>query len=76
MSDILRDLAKRGTKILTDTKTRRETPAKTTALPTPSVKEPDDIHSVAVRRVVKEKPNKKVILEFFQEIIDMEEAKL
>ena len=76
MGDILTDLAKRGYKILLDTKAPRQTTVKTKALPAPTVKESDDLHSVAVRRFVKEKPAKKHLLEFFQQVIEMEEKKL
>lgn len=76
MSSVITDLAKRGCKILTDTKTPRQQVAKAKEIPH---KEPDqilDIHQAAVKRFIKDKPHKKHILEFFEKVIEAEEKKL
>jgi len=77
MSDQLKDLAKRGMKILQDTKTARTSLPKAKAIPDKAA--PDqilDIHQAAVRKFIKDKPNKKHLLEFFDKVIEAEEKLL
>jgi hypothetical protein len=77
MSDVIRDLAKKGCKILTDTKTPRQNLAKAKAIPDKAAPEPIlDIHQAAVKRFIKDKPHKKHILEFFDKVITAEEKLL
>lgn len=77
MSDVLKDLSAKGCKILTDTKSPRNAVPKAKELPHKAASAPDmDIHDVAVKRFIKDKPHKKHLLEFFEKIIDMEEKKL
>jgi len=76
MSDILKDLASKGCKILQDTKTPRQTAPKAKSLPEKVAEPVLDIHQSAVKRFIKDKPHKKHILEFFEKIIEMEEKKL
>jgi hypothetical protein len=77
MSDILKDLAKRGTKILLDTKTPRQSKENPAAkkLPQP-VEKPRDIHQSFIHKSVSDKPKKQVLLDFFQEVIEVEEKAL
>ena len=77
MSEVLKDLAKRGAKILLDTKSPRQSKENPAAkkLPQP-VEKPKDIHEAFVRKCVADKPKKQVLLDFFQEVIDVEEKKL
>jgi hypothetical protein len=77
MSDILGDLAKRGTKILLDTKQPKqvkENPA-SRKIPQPS-QAPKDIHESFIRKMTADRPKKQVLLDFFQEVIEAEEKKL
>ena len=79
MSDgLLGDMRKRGIAILQDCKTQRKEMPKVKSLPEKLAppKEPTDIHEAAVRKFIKDKPNKKHLLEFFNKVIEMEEAKL
>lgn len=76
MSDLLKDLAKKGTKILTDTKTPRQALAKTKSLPEPKSDQILDLHQAAVKRFIKDKPHKKHILDFFEKVIEAEEKLL
>lgn len=76
MSDLLKDLAKKGCKILQDTKTLRQDTPKTKALPEKAAPQELDPHQAAVRRIIKEKPSKKHLLEFFEKVIEAEERKL
>ena len=76
MSDILKDLAKKGCKILTDTKTPRQTLAKAKALPEPKSDQILDLHQAAVKKFVKDKPHKKHLLDFFEKVIEAEEKLL
>ena len=74
--DILADLAKTGRKILTDTKSPKNTLH--TAKPV-KVKEPQqitDIHDAFVKRCIKDKPKKQDLVEFFQRVCEAEEKKL
>jgi hypothetical protein len=77
MSDYLKDLASKGCRILTDTKLPKQSIGKTKAVenkaaPVP----PKDIHEATVKRCIKEKPHKKHLIEFFESVIEQEEAKL
>jgi hypothetical protein len=76
MSDHLKDLAKRGLKILQDTKTAKQSLPKSKAIPDKSSDQILDIHQAAVRKFVKDKPNKKHLLEFFEKVIEAEEKLL
>jgi hypothetical protein len=76
MSDLLRDLAKKGCKILTDTKTPRKDTPKGKEIPQKAAPQELDVHQAAVKRFCKEKPGKKHLIEFFEKIIDVEENKL
>jgi len=77
MSAVLEDLAKKGCKILTDTKTARQNLPKAKALPEKAAPEPIlDLHQAAVKRFIKDKPHKKHILEFFEKVITAEEKLL
>lgn len=76
MSDLLKDLAKKGCKILSDTKTPRQSVAKGKDIPH---KEPEpilDIHQAAVKRFIKDKPHKKHLIDFFEKVIEAEEKLL
>jgi hypothetical protein len=76
MSDILKDLAKRGARILTDTKTPRQTLAKGKAIPHKDPEQILDLHQAAVKKFVKDKPHKKHLLDFFEKVIEAEEKLL
>lgn len=65
-----------GKKILTDTKTPRKSEPKTKKLPAPTPDEPSDPHERFIKKCVRDKPSKKVLLEFFEDTIKSEEAKL
>jgi hypothetical protein len=75
--DILRDLHATGRKILTDTKSPKNTsnvakPVKVKAAPEPV----QDIHQAFVKRAIKDKPPKKDVVEFFKTVCELEEKKL
>lgn len=77
MSDTLKDMNRMGIKILQDTKTSKKEMAKSKSLPDKLNPKPaGTIHDMAVSKFIKDKPNKKHILEFFEKIIEIEEAKL
>ena len=77
MSDKLRDIQSMGLKILQDTKTSKKQIPKAQSLPDRLNPKPQgSIHDMAVAKFIKEKPQKKHILEFFEKVIEMEEAKL
>ena len=76
MSDLLKDLASKGTKILTDTKTPRQALAKGKAIPHKESEQVLDLHQAAVKRFVKDKPHKKHLIEFFEKVIEAEEKLL
>ena len=79
MSDnLLADMRKRGIAILQDCKAARKEKPKTKSLPekVAGLHQPVDIHDAAVKKFIKDKPHKKHILEFFEKIIEIEEAKL
>jgi hypothetical protein len=73
--NVLDDLAKRGAKILLDTKTPKHQQVKKQALPVPMTDNRDP-HTKFVEKVIKEKPKKQVLLEFFETTIQTEEANL
>jgi len=75
MNSVLDDLAKRGAKILANTKTPKQQQPKKQALPAPMTDNRSP-HEKFIEKVIKEKPKKQVLLEFFQTTIDQEEAKL
>jgi hypothetical protein len=75
--DILKDLAQSGRKILTDTKSPKNTvgvgkPVKAKAASEPIL----DIHAAFVKRAIKDKPKKQELVEFFQRVCEAEERKL
>lgn len=73
----LHDAAKLGIKILQDCKTPRRGVPDSKKIAEKAVPEPIlDIHQAAVKRFIKDKPNKKHLLEFFEKVIDAEEKKL
>lgn len=77
MSEVLQDLAKRGAKILLDTKAPRQSKENPAARKLPQPMEmPKDIHETFVRKAIADRPKKQVFLDFFQEVIEMEEKKL
>jgi hypothetical protein len=76
MSDLLKDLAAKGCKILTDTKTPRQGLAKAKAIPQKAAEQVLDLHQAAVKRFVKDKPHKKHLIEFFEKVIEAEERLL
>ena len=76
MSDLLKDLAHKGCKILQDTKTLRKDIPKSKEIFQKVAPQELDIHQSAVRRFIKDKPHKKHLLEFFEKIIEAEEKKL
>lgn len=76
MSDILTELAKKGCKILTDTKTPKETNVKAKEIP---YKEPEQVltaNQALVKKFIKEKPHKKHLIDFFEKVIEAEEKLL
>jgi hypothetical protein len=77
--DILKDLAQTGRKIITDTKTPKNT-APVGKKVASKVAEPEaqilNIHQAFVKRAIKDKPSKKEIVEFFQRVCEAEEKKL
>jgi hypothetical protein len=77
MSDTLKDMNRMGIKILQDTKTTKKEMTKSKSLPDKLNPKPaGSIHDMAVAKFIKDKPSKKHILEFFEKIIEIEEAKL
>jgi hypothetical protein len=76
MSDYFKDLAKKGCKILTDTKTPRQSVAKAKSIPHKESEQILDVHQAAVKRFVKDKPHKKHLIEFFEKVIEAEEKLL
>jgi len=75
MSSILDDLAKRGAKILLDTKTPKQEKQKKQSLPVPMTDNRDP-HEKFIEKVIKEKPKKQILLEFFEDTIQRAEANL
>lgn len=76
--DILKDLAKSGRKILTDTKSPKNTASVGKKVPE-KVAATDqilDIHQAFVKRAIKDKPSKKEMVEFFQRVCEAEERNL
>ena len=65
-----------GRKIILDTKAKKTTTAKVKKLPEPKEEAPLDCHSSFCKRVINEKPKHKYLVEFFEEQIQKEEAKL
>jgi hypothetical protein len=77
MSDTLKDMNKMGIKILQDTKTSKKEMTNAKSLPDKLNPKPEgSIHDMAIKKFIKDKPNKKHILEFFEKIIEIEETKL
>lgn len=77
MSDYLRDLSTKGCKILTDTKTPRQSLPKGKPVQVkPETPQILDMHQAAVKRFIKDKPHKKHLLEFFERVIEAEEKNL
>jgi hypothetical protein len=65
-----------GRKIILDTKAKKTTSAAVKKMPAPKQEGPSDPHTSFVKHVVQEKPKPKYLLEFFEEEIKREEAKL
>ena len=76
MGDYFKDLAKRGCKILQDTKTPKQNLAKAKSIPHKEPEQILDLHQSAVKRFIKDKPHKKHIIEFFEKVIEAEEKLL
>ena len=76
MSDLLKELAKKGCKILSDTKTPRQNLPKAKAIPHKDAEQILDLHQASVKRFIKDKPHKKHLIEFFERVIEAEEKKL
>ena len=76
--DVLNDLARRGCKILIDTKAKKSTTEGITKPLSvkPTAEKPLTIHQSFVAKVIKEKPAKKFVVDFFKEVIEAEERKL
>jgi len=75
--DILKDLHAAGKKILTDTKSPKNTLNVAKPVKVKPTSEPIlDIHQAFVKRVIKDKPHKKDLVEFFERVIEAEEKKL
>lgn len=73
---ILDDLAKRGAKILLDTKTPKNAQPAKKGLPATPMMDTRDPHQKFIEKVIKEKPKRAVLLEFFVDQITLEESKL
>ena len=84
MSDALKDFLASGKKLLNDTKTPRKAPepanTKKGSLPNPALGSGEpverDPHKLFIRRVVKEKPSKKEVVEQFEKFIEQAESQL
>lgn len=75
--DVLKDLAQSGKKIITDTKSPKNTANVGKKVSAKVASEPIlDIHQAFVKRAIKDKPPKKDVVEFFQRVCEAEEAKL
>lgn len=77
--DILKDLAATGRKIITDTKTPKNSATVGQKVPPKAAPQPEqilDMHQAFVKRAIKEKPKKQEVVEFFQRVCDAEEKKL
>ena len=75
--DILKDLAKSGKKILTDTKAPRNTASVGKKVPAKVAEDQIlDLHQAFVKKAIKDKPSKKEVVEFFQRVCEAEERKL
>jgi len=76
MSDLLRDLAAKGCKILQDCKAPRKSVPNAKTIGVKTIEPILDIHQAAVKRFVKDKPHKKHLIEFFERVIEAEEKLL
>ena len=65
-----------GRKIILDTKAKKTTSAAVKKMPPPKPEGPTDLHTSFVKHCIQEKPKPKYLLEFFEEQIKKEEAKL
>lgn len=65
-----------GRKIILDTKAKKTTTAATKKLPEPKPEGPTDPHTSFCKTVTRDKPKPKYLIEFFEEQIKKEEAKL
>ena len=75
--NILADMRKRGIAILQDCKSSRKAMPKAKSLPEKVAAAVQlDPHEAAIKKFIKDKPNKKHLLEFFNKIIEVEESKL
>jgi hypothetical protein len=81
MSDYLKEVLASGRKVLTDTKTPKKHPepsGKPGKLPNPAAGSPPekDPHKVFVRRMTKERPKKKDLVEEVQKFCDEADSQL
>jgi predicted hydrocarbon binding protein len=76
--DILKELYQSGRKIVVDTKSPKNTTgvSKKVSDKAAPKEQITDIHEAFVKRVVKDKPPKKDLVEFFERVCDAEEKKL
>lgn len=65
-----------GRKIIVDTKTKKASQPVVKKLPPPVSEAPTDPHDSFCKRIVRDKPHKKHLVEFFEEQIQKEESKL
>lgn len=76
MDDNFRNFLESGRKILVDTKTKRPKQPEVKKLPAPKAEGPKDPRESFIKTCIRDKPPKKFVLEFWQEEIEKEEAKL
>lgn len=65
-----------GRKIILDTKAKKTTTTAVKKLAVPKVEDSGDPHKNFCKHVIAEKPKPKYLVEFFEDIIQREEAKL
>lgn len=65
-----------GKKIILDTKAKKTSLTATKKLPEPKPEGPTDPHTSFCKMVIREKPKSKVLIEFFEDQITREEARL
>lgn len=65
-----------GRRIILDTKAKKTSATATKKLPEPKPEGPTDPHTSFCKMVIREKPKPKVLIEFFEDQITKEEAKL
>ena len=75
MDENFKNFLQSGRKILLDTKTKKPTQPETKKLAAPK-EGPRDPREAFIKHCVREKPNKKYLLEFWESEIEKEEQKL